>query len=194
MNSKALRTFFHRMTSFLVGLCFLLLFGSFYPQNQTAIDYLSFGVKVGIMPTGKIQQYAIVHAVHQRGMRIQPVSFTEMYNVAIGKWPIPGTKVFHNYFETYGVEDAILARENLKETAPFDSIWKIRFVEHPFDGRLGKGWSQGDAKPSLKQQGYIYNEYGIRGYDQDYFIDTSFYKLLKHVIDENWINYYKSLR
>lgn len=57
-----------------------------------------------------------------------------------------------------------------------DSLWKIRFVEHPFEAKYGKGWSQGDARPSLKQQEFIYNNYGVRGYDQDYFVDTSFFK------------------
>src|SRR5690554_7206020 len=72
--------------------------------------------------------------------------------------------------------------------AAFDSLWKVRFKSHPFDHRLGDGWSMGEIRPSLKQQAYIYDRYGVRGYDQDFFADTSFFKLLKDVMDPQWID------
>src|SRR5690554_7279072 len=55
--------------------------------------------------------------------------------------------------------------------AAFDSLWKVRFKSHPFDHRLGDGWSMGEIRPSLKQQAYIYDRYGVRGYDQDFFAE-----------------------
>lgn len=155
---------------------------------------ISFGVKIGLLPTGELTQFGVVYYQNNRLLSIQSVSLSQLINIGTGKWPIPRTNVFHNYFEENNIRNDTLEDGTIIDyTAAFDSLWKIRFSVHPYKQQLGKGWSQGDVRPSLKQQAYIYNRYGVRGYDQDYFTDTSFYKLLKDVVDADWIEEYKSM-
>ncbi len=164
-------------------------------KNSEA-SHVSFGVKIGILPTGGLMQFAIFHYRNGRFSSKQPLSIHELFNIGTGKWPIPRTRTFRNFFEENGLlvesdEESEMPLSRIK--AAIDSLWKIRFVEHPFDGSKGFGWSNGEARPSLAQQTYIVNTYAVRGYDQDYFEDTSFFKLLRDVTDTSWIANYKSL-
>lgn len=167
-------------------------------RQETAIRHnLTFGVKIGIMPTGKITQYAFFMYRNGRFSGLNPVELNQLIKVGTGEWPVPGTNKFHDYFDEQGIYDIGVTMNNgdsIDFNAAFDSLWKIRYVMHPFDASKGNGWSQGDARPSSKQQEYIYNTYGVRGYDQEYFTDTSFFKLLRDVLDTDWIKNYKSLR
>lgn len=181
-------------------ICVVLVFlmSSSTPEglNYTSED-ISFGVKIGIMPTGHLTQYALFYKRNGRHSHAHGISLAELINIGTGKWPIPQTNKFHNFFDEEGFNDK--ASKSFIDSLPdfragFDSLWKIRFDAHPFDGKKGEGWSQGLYRPSLKQQEYIYYSYGVRGFDQDYFRDSSFYKLLRDVLDEAWIKQYKSMR
>lgn len=175
----------------------ILLFGGFYTPYNTVRHNVTFGVKIGILPTGDLTQYAIVHYRNGRKTNIQPVSLKEMLNVATGKWPVPGTNKFYDFFDEQGIYDLAkkdsINKEPIDYNAAFDSLWKIRYPEHPFKNIKDKGWSNGNARPSLDQQKFIFDTYGVRGYEQDYFTDTSFFKLLRDVLDPEWIANYKSL-
>lgn len=176
---------------------FLPLLFSNSVQQSAVRHNLTFGVKIGIMPTGKITQYAFFNYRNGRFSGLSTVDLDRLLKVGMGKWPIPGTNKFYDYFDEQGVYDIGLSLNNgdsIDFTASFDSLWKIRYVMHPFDASKGTGWSQGHIRPSLKQQEYIYNTYGVRGYDQEYFTDTSFFKLLRDVLNPEWINNYKSLK
>ena len=179
---------------------FLILFvATLLSFEGTSVRHnVTFGVKVGIMPTGSIIQFAVIHFRGGKKVSIQPVSKQELTKIATGEWPVPRTSIFHDFFKEQGIYD--LYKKDTTKIPPIDfnaaidSLWKIRFVEHPFESGKGKGWSQGNARPSLKQQEFIYNNYGVRGYDQDFFIDTSFFKLIHDVVDPVWIENYKSLK
>lgn len=174
-------------------MCLLLpLLTSNTSVYESAVRHnLTFGVKIGIMPTGKMTQYAFFNYQNGRYSGLHTVDLDRLIKVGTGKWPIPGTNIFHDYFKEQGIYEN---SESIDYKAAFDSLWKIRYVVHPFQQNKGQGWSQGDARPSLKQQEYIYNTYGCRGYDQEYFTDTSFFKLLRDVLNPEWIKNYKSLR
>ena len=166
-------------------------------QQSSIRHNLTFGVKIGIMPTGQVTQYAFFMYRNGRFSGLNPVELDRLIKVGTGKWPVPGTNKFYDFFDEQGVYDIGLKMNNgdsIDFKAAFDSLWKIRYVMHPFDASKGQGWSQGDARPSLKQQEYIYNTYGVRGYDQEYFTDTSFFKLLRDVLNTEWIENYKSLK
>jgi hypothetical protein len=75
-----------------------------------------------------------------------------------------------------------------------DSLWKIRFGTYPFKHRTDPGWSNKYHKPSPRQEKYLYDRYGVYHVDSDFFLDTSFWRLLQDVKDTAWINNYKSLR
>ena len=155
---------------------------------------VSLGVKVGMLPSGGLHQFALIYYKNGVLASIQPVNKERMVKVGTGKWPIPGTRKFHDFFAEEGMyifpEDT---QEVFNINAAVDSLWKVRFAAHPYSQSVKNGWSQGDYRPSLKQQEYIYNRYGVRGYDQDYFTDSSFFKLLKDVQDPAWIKQYKSM-
>ena len=164
------------------------------PAKGSAPDKVSFGVKIGIMPTGGLTQYALMFYKENKIQSIQEVSLERLVKIGTGEWPIPRTTVFYDFFEEFGMyNDTLEDGTFIDYSDAFDSLWKVRFKVHPFDHRLGKGWSLGEIRPSLKQQGYIYDRYGVRGYDQDFFADTSFFKLLKDVLDPKWIEEYKTM-
>lgn len=164
-------------------------------NSHSAYTYrVSFGVKIGLLPTGELTQYALIYYKGKETVSLQGISYTQLIKIGTGEWPIPKTLNFHNYFEEKGFHNDTLEDGSIVDyTAAFDSLWKIRFDAHPFNHQLGKGWSQGKFRPSLKQQEFIYSRYGVRGYDQEYFTDTSFFKLLRDVLDPEWIIEYKSL-
>lgn len=187
-----------RWISIILTSSFLLSFSTIRNGGSAARAFnVTFGVKIGILPTGGITQFALIHYRNGNLASIQAIDKVQLMNIGTGKWPVPGTNKFYNYFkENYfshmSIEDGVFeSRTNYQDA--FDSLWKIRFDVHPFDAKKGKGWSNGKFKPSLKQQEYIVNTYGVRGYDQDYFVDTSFFKLLRDVLDTAWIENYKSL-
>lgn len=179
-------------TLFLVGLLSL--------EKEDKLIYsgpnrVSFGVKIGLLPTGGLTQYSLFYFKNNRLMGNQPVKLNQIIKIGTGEWPIPRSNVFEKIFEDNGITNVTLPNGKIIDySSAFDSLWKIRFEAHPFVHELGNGWSQGEMKPSLKQQTYIMERYGVRGYDQDYFVDSSFFKLLRDVLDPVWINNYKSLR
>lgn len=176
-----------------VGLSLSLVSDSCVEQNKSNYR-VSLGAKIGLLPTGEVVQYALVYFRDKELVSIQPISYHQLLKIGSGEWPIPKTMYFHNYFEEMGIQNDTLADGSIFHfTAAFDSLWKIRFDVHPFQHELGNGWSHGKFRPSLKQQEFIYTRYGVRGYDQDYFVDTSFFKLIKDVVNPNWIAEYKSL-
>lgn len=187
-----------KLFTYCILLLTLLVFASNVSQKHSALNPSSgikFGVKIGILPTGGITQYAIFFYKNDRFLGKQPVSKEELVKIGTGKWPIPRTTKFHDFFkENNFYEDTLPNGEIVDYGAAFDSLWKIRFQYHPLKQGKDDGWSNGDYRPSLKQQEYIYHRYGVRGYDQEYFSDTSFFKLLKDVMNPEWIEHYKSLR
>jgi hypothetical protein len=179
---------------------FLLLVGLLSLEKEDKTIYngpnrVSFGVKIGLLPTGGLTQYSLFYFKDNRLVGNQPIALNHLIKIGTGEWPMPRSNIFNNIFKNNGVKNDTLSDGTVIDyTAAFDSLWKIRFEAHPFQHDLGNGWSQGEIKPSFKQQAYIYNRYGVRGYDQDYFVDSSFFKLLRDVVDPTWINHYKSLR
>ena len=162
--------------------------------NFLVTTKVTLGVKLGMLPSGGLHQFALIYFRNDVLTSIQPVSMDRMVKVGAGKWPIPGTHKFHNFFAE---EDMYIFPTDTHEVfninASVDSLWKVRFAAHPYSQSARNGWSQGDYRPSLKQRQYIYDRYGVRGYDQDYFVDSSFFKLLKDVQNPDWIKEYKSM-
>ena len=164
-------------------------------ESPSNLPYrVSFGVKIGLLPTGRLTQYAFLFYRNNKIESVRGIQLHELIHFANGEWPLPKSTVFHDYFKENDIQSDTLSDGTVVDyTAAFDSLWKVRFNRHPYNHQLGNGWSQGDFKPTLKQKAYIYNEYGVRNFDLDYFADTSFFKLLKDVVDPQWIANYKSL-
>lgn len=189
---------YRHISYFISALLLIVTLGAHTVQNSDSNikNRIAFGVKIGLLPTGGLTQYAIVNYRNGRKAGMRPVSLPELIKIGTGKWPVPGTHSFYDFFDDEGLYEIQIgdSTNQIDYHAAFDSLWKIRFVEHPTHEDMGRGWSQGDARPSLKQQAFIYNTYGVRGYDQEYFTDSSFFKLLRDVLNPEWVEHYKSLK
>jgi hypothetical protein len=126
------------------------------------------------------------------------VSQDEFIKIASGYWPSIYNPKRINYFEertlACGVDVDSFSRKTSTYCPSFDSLWKIRFSTYPYQGSSEEGWSNKLHKPAPPQEIYLYNNYGIKQIDADFFLDTNFWKLLNDVVDPVWINNYKSLR
>ena len=118
--------------------------------------------------------------------------------IVSGYWPSVYNPQRINYFEEHKIGCGIEKDpETLIESSycePFDSLWKIRFQMYPFRTGSGVGWSNKLHKPSLHQDKYIYDRYGVKSVDMNFFLDTSFWLLLQDVQDPDWIANYRSLK
>lgn len=179
-------------------LAYILLFASTLLMSSaqpTSYQYrVSFAVKIGILPTGGLTQYALSYYRGDKLISYQPVERMQLEKIGTGEWPIPKTLEFYKYFENHGIyQDTLEDGTIIDFSSALDSLWKIRFEHHPLNHQIGPGWSQGGSRPSLGQQAYIYDRYGVRGYDQEYFSDSSFFQLLKDVLNPEWIAEYKAI-
>lgn len=185
-----------RGTYIIILLSLLLGVSSTKQMNLTLSQpyHVSLGVKIGLFPTGELTQYAVLFYSNHEIQSAHGIQLHELIHIAKGEWPIPKSTVFYDYFEENGFyNDTLIDGTIMDYGDAFDSLWKVRFNVHPYKHELGNGWSQGEFKPTLKQQTYIYNEYGVHSFDLEYFADTSFFKLLKDVVNPQWIANYKSL-
>lgn len=117
--------------------------------------------------------------------------------VVSGEWPSIYNPERINYFEENNVACGVAFDstywKDMTYCVPMDSLWKIRFGTYPFKFSSEIGWSNKYHKPSPKQEKYIYDRYGVRDVDAEFFLDTSFWRLLQDVSDTAWIKNYKSL-
>ncbi len=156
-----------------------------------------FGVKVGYQSTGKLTMYMVYldNGVYQNSRKM--LTENEFIHIASGNWPSIYNPRRINYFEqnhlSCGIIKDSISEKDYSYCIPLDSLWKIRFEKHPFDLKQGNGWSHKQFKPSPKQEIYLYQTYGVRQIDGDYFTDLNFWKLLNDVQDPNWILNYKSI-
>jgi hypothetical protein len=156
-----------------------------------------FGVSIGLQSTGELVTY-IAYLKTTNGIKYRrTLQADEMVKFASGYWP--------SYYNPS--KEDLFVKENLKcgvifdsaqwkefpFCSPFDSLWKIRYDGHPFQQNTDEGWSQGKYRPSVGQEKFLFSEFGVKNIESDYFIDTSFWKLLRSVNDPDWIRYYKAL-
>ena len=117
--------------------------------------------------------------------------------IVTGFWPSVYNPARKDFFKENDINCAILTDSiTLKPVlgcVPIDSLWKIHFGTYPFTSNAEIGWSNKYHRPSPKQEQFLYNHYGIRQIDSDYFLDTNFWKIMHDVVDEKWIANYKSL-
>ncbi len=117
---------------------------------------------------------------------------------ASGHWPSIYNPQRINLFEENDVgcgmfQDSILLKP-IPYCFPVDSLWKIRFSEFPFQGKSEMGWSGDFNKPSLRQAKYLKDNYNVNNVNNDYFLDTNLWKILRDVRDPEWIANYKALK
>ncbi|MDG1331992.1 MAG: hypothetical protein P8P74_06665 [Crocinitomicaceae bacterium] len=156
-----------------------------------------FGVRVSIGANSMLTTY-VCYINTGRNLTHKRVCDRETFiKIVSGHWPSIYNPKRENLFDENGlscnvIKDSITLKD-IPSCVPFDSLWKIRYSVYPFRNRNDVGWSNKYHKPSLLQEKYLGNRYGIKHIDGDFFLDTSFWMLLKDVTDPDWIANYKSL-
>ncbi len=158
----------------------------------------AFAVKISPQADGK-DVHLMCFINNGRGYALpRNLSPQEFIRFASGEWPSPYNRKRENLIEKNGLECAVLTDSlTLKEYVWFpalDSLWKIRYEQYPFSGKDNEfGWSEERFKPSAAQMRYLKERYNVSNIEFDYFIDSSFWKILNDVTDPEWIGSYKSI-
>ena len=158
---------------------------------------VGFGIKISIQANGELLTYMVFQKNANNQIIKRFLSRDQFIKHVSGYWPFPYNPKRINYFELNKIDcgcvkDSLFKIEYIY-CDPFDSLWKIRFANYPFQGKTDVGWSQDIYKPSYKQMLFLKDNFDIKNIDSDYFIDSSLWKLLYNVQDENWINQYQSI-
>lgn len=172
-----------------------LIFASTTCVNETQTV---FGVKVGYQATG--QFITFIAYLDNGGYKSAKKILTEneFVHVASGKWPSIYNPKRENFLEKHGLDCGIVvdsfSRKESSYCFPADSLWRIRFNKHPFDLKAGNGWSNKPFKPSSAQEIFLFEHYGIKQIDCDYFEGKYFWQILEDVQNPEWIANYKMLQ
>lgn len=157
-----------------------------------------FGVQIRHMHTTKMYSFV---AFLDNGLELtyrKVLSDDDFVKFASGYWPSIYNPQRINLFEENEVgcgmfKDSLLLKA-LPYCFPVDSLWKIRYSEYPFLGHTEAGWSGDYTKPSVRQAKYLEENYLVKDVNQDYFLDTNLWKILRDVRDPEWIENYQALR
>ena len=160
--------------------------------------HAAFGVKISFQATGVLTSYIAYIDNGRVQTHAKQISETEFIKIASGHWPSIYNPTRRNLFKEYNYDCGVLKDSfTLKDYTyclPLDSLWKIHFEKHPLDITKGNGWSNKQFNPSLKQELFLYQTYGVAHLDADYFLDTNFWKLLGDIQKPEWVINYKCLK
>jgi hypothetical protein len=175
-------------------LCVWILFCSVKPAE---LARPVFGVRIAFQANSQYTTYACFLNNGRVLTHKRIVSQDEFIKIVSGYWPSIYNPNKINYFAERNLDCGVLvdsfSRKATSYGAAFDSLWKIRFSTYPFRNSAEPGWSNKLHKPAPGQEIFLYNNYGIKQIDADFFIDTNFWKLMNDVVDPVWISNYKSL-
>ncbi|MDH4474568.1 MAG: hypothetical protein QE487_18335 [Fluviicola sp.] len=158
-----------------------------------------FGVRISMTHSSQMTSFIAIRYNSEGALREKRIfSREDFIKVLSGFWPSPFNPKRINYFEQENVLGGVYVNDTFLEKIPycpaFDSLWKIRYSDFPFRGGSEVGWSNGLYKPVLSQEKYLIDRYHIKHLDQDYFIDTNFWVLLRDISDSTWRANYRALK
>jgi hypothetical protein len=169
----------------------------FCSVKQVELARPVFGVRIAFQANSQYTTYACFLDNGRVLTHKRIVSQDEFIKIVSGYWPSIYNPNKINYFEQRNLDCGVMvdsfSRKATTYGAAFDSLWKIRFSTYPFQSSAEEGWSNKLHKPAPGQEIFLYNNYGIKQIDADFFLDTNFWKLMNDVVDPVWINNYKSL-
>jgi len=158
----------------------------------------AFGVKISFQSTGILTSYIAYIDNGRTQSHVKQITETEFIKIASGHWPSIYNPTRRNFFAENNFDCGVLKDSfTLKEytyCVPLDSLWKLHFEKHPLDVTKGNGWSNKQFNPSLKQEFFLYQNYGVAHIDANYFLDSNLWKILKDVQNPEWIANYKCLK
>ncbi len=166
---------------------------------KTVFQQHVFALGIISNPTGNdpLLSFALVSFFNGDMVASQPLTKETFIRMASGDWPSKANPNREDLFLANGIESCgrfvdTISKQKIYLCDPLDSLWKIRFGEHPyvFDD---SGWSHGKYKPNARQMAFLYQEYEVSNITVDYFIGNFMWKLLRDVQDSTWVANYKSL-
>lgn len=166
-------------------------------QNKIGLTDVVFAAKVGLLPNSEVTNIFILNYRDGHLSGSQKINFKDFVKFAQGKWPCTANKEKKNLFEENDID--LVQMENQMNLKVYDycktveELWKIRFDTYPYDPGTEEGWSNGDFRPSKSQQVYMFENFGVSRFESEYFVDTSFWKLLRSCQDTSWVADYKNL-
>lgn len=182
------------MLRFGILLCWLLTSSVIFSPYAKPV----FGVMVSIGPNSQVVSF-VCYLDNGRVLTKKRIVDGETFvKIVSGYWPSIYNPKRIDYFKENNIDCALLTDSITRETfvgcVPMDSLWKIRFSTYPFKHNVERGWSNKYHKPSPGQEQYLYQRYGVKHIDGDYFLDTSFWLLMNDVMDTNWIDNYRAIQ
>jgi hypothetical protein len=182
-------------TAFLL-ICWVLATSVILPPSGE--NRIVFGVRIAMGSNSQMTSF-IALRYSPDGILRGKQNFTkdDFIRVLSGYWPSPFNPKRINYFEQENVFGGVYVNDTFLQKVPYcpalDSLWKIRYSDYPFRGSTESGWSNGLYKPTAAQEKYLIDRYHIKHLDQDYFIDTNFWVLLRDVSDSAWVANYQGI-
>lgn len=161
-------------------------------------DKIIFGVRIAMGPNSELIRFIAIrysgYGVLREKRNFNSVDFIKILS---GEWPSYFNPKQQNLFEVEGINGGVYknsALQLIETSCPvFDSLWKLRWSDFPFQHGKEKGWSKGLYKPSATQEIYLCHRYDIKQLDFEYILAHNFWNLLRDVSDPNWIEAYKTL-
>jgi len=165
---------------------------------KTAEPRTVFGVQISFQANSTLYRLQVFIDNGRVLSKQKYLSRDEFIKYASGFWPSIYNPKKLNFFEqnnieTCGVFEDPELLEKIPYCFPLDSLWKVKWNDAPFQSTVEKGWANGLYRPSLKQQKYLHDNYGVENIELGFFLDTNFWKIMRDVQDLEWIQKYKSL-
>lgn len=173
----------------------LLCFGNNGFANTGKQSQLAIGLFVSAHSS--VLTYAFVSTRDGKIVGSQIVRKEMFMFTALGHWPGYVNPNRENLFEKNDIDSCFLIKNEFDKVVDFycpifEELWKVRFAAHPTEYDKF-GWSHGKYKPSIKQQEYLYANYGIKNVLSEYIYGENLFKLLRDIRKPEWIVNYKSL-
>lgn len=176
---------------------FMALFFVISSVKLTGEKRTLFGVRVAYQSTGDMITLVVFKKEGELFLNKKILTSREFSFFASGEWPSIYNPSRLNFFEENNVLGGVILDSISQQKLPYcfalDSLWKLRYKLYPFQGKSEYGWSQEAYSPSLRQKKHLYERYNVDQIDGKFFLDTSFWKLLRDVRDETWISTYKTV-
>lgn len=157
-----------------------------------------FGVKVGLQPTGDMLLFFVSLYNGHSYSQVRYMNRTEFFNLIAGRTKSPYNMSRKNLFLDFDVDCRFIYSEDsisqYPQCFPMDSLWKLKYSVHPVINAAGEGWAGETESPSILQAKYLFEEYGLKNIQTEFFTDTAFYKILRDVNNPEWIARYKTLK
>lgn len=178
----------------------LIIFSVFFLVSSiktTGEKRTVFGVRVAYQSNGDMITLVVFKKEDETLLNKKILTSREFSFYASGEWPSLYNPNRMNFFLKNNVDGGVFLDSITRKNTPYcfslDSLWKLRYKTYPFRGNNETGWSQEIYSPSSRQKRYLFERYNMDQIDGKFFIDTSFWKLLRDVRDANWISTYKAL-